>query len=150
MFDFTQDYQPWICLKEEDQQSIGFFETQWNDFDKFTLDTKLLHTTRRKTQPWKTGLPVDYTPADKFKDKPLLASINRLRARVFGDYGLLGRYKEHPDQRQEQFFFGLLKECLECGHISEDLVRDEISKSHVRHDAFEVLARTPTLEGHAA
>ena len=93
---------------------------------------------------------MDFTPANKFKNKPLLASLNRLRARVFGEYGLLGRYHEHPDKAQEQLFFGLLKECLETGHVSEELVRDEISKNHVRHDAFEVLARTPDLEAKAA
>ena len=69
---------------------------------------------------------------------------------MFGEYGLLGHYKEHPDRRQEEFFFGLLKECIETGHVSEDLVRDEISKNHVRHDAFEVLDRTPDLGRKAA
>ena len=93
---------------------------------------------------------MDYTPADKFKDKPLLASLNRLRARVFGEYGLLGHYKAHPDRKQEEFFFGLLKECIETGHISEDLVRDEIRSNHVRHDAFELLDRTPSLAARAA
>jgi hypothetical protein len=62
----------------------------------------------------------------------------------------LGRYQQHPDKKQEQFFFGLLRECIEAGHVSEDLVRDEISKNHVRHDAFEVLDRTPKLENQAA
>ena len=80
----------------------------------------------------------------------MLAKVNRMRARLFGEYGLLGRYKAHPDQNQEQFFFGLLKECLDTGHISESLVREEMSKNHVRHDAFEVLERTPSLESDAA
>ena len=69
---------------------------------------------------------------------------------MFGEYGLLGHYKEHPDKSQEAFFFGLLKECIESGHVSEDLVRQEISKDHVRHDAFAVLDRTPNLEARAA
>ena len=43
-----------------------------------------------------------------------------------------------------------MKECLRDGYISEDLVRDEISKDHVRHDAFEVLERTPDLQARAA
>jgi hypothetical protein len=43
-----------------------------------------------------------------------------------------------------------LKECVESGSVSEDLVRDEMSKNHVRHDAFEVLDRTPKLESKAA
>jgi len=74
----------------------------------------------------------------------------RARRRLFGEYGLLGDYKPHPDPNQERLFFGLLKECLETGHVSEELVRDEISKNHVRHDAFEVLDRTPDLEAKAA
>ncbi len=150
LFRMERDYKEWMVLAYEDPANIGYLEDCWNDFDHLDADTRLLHNTKRRTQPWKTGLPVDYTPADKFKDKPLLASANRLRARVFGEYGLLGRYREHPDRQQESFFFGLLKECLQSGHISEELVREEIARNHVRHDAFEVLERTPQLENAAA
>ena len=108
-------------------------------------NTRFLHNTRRRTQPWKTGLPVDYTPADKLRKKPLLAGLNRLRGRVFGQYGLLGKYAQHPDINQQNLFFGLLKECLEGGHISEQLVRDEIASQHVRADALEVMDKTPAL-----
>lgn len=149
LFASEKDYKEWIVLAYEDPANIGYFEDCWNDFDHLDENTRLIHNTKRRTQPWKTGLPVDFTPADKFKDKPLLASLNRLRARVFGEYGLLGHYHEHPDKRQEQLFFGLLQECLDCGHVTEELVRQEISKNHVRHDAFEVLARTPPLAGRA-
>jgi len=150
LFRSEKDYKEWMVLGYEDPDNIGYLEDYWNDFDNLDGNTRLIHNTKRKTQPWKTGLPVDYTPANKFKNKPLLASANRLRARVFGEYGLLGRYQEHPDRGQEEFFFGLLKECLECGHVSEELVRDEMRKNHVRHDAFEVLDRTPKLERNAA
>ena len=150
LFTREKDYKEWMVLAYEDPANIGYLEDFWNDFDRLDENTRLIHNTKRKTQPWKTGLPVDYTPADKFKDKPLLASLNRLRARVFGEYGLLGHYKAHPDRKQEEFFFGLLKECIETGHISEDLVRDEIRSNHVRQDAFEVLDRTPSLAARAA
>ena len=150
LFRSEKDYKEWMVLGYEDPDNIGYLEDYWNDFDNLDGNTRLIHNTKRKTQPWKTGLPLDYTPANKFKNKPLLASANRLRARVFGEYGLLGRYQEHPDRGQEEFFFGLLKECLECGHVSEELVRDEMRKNHVRHDAFEVLDRTPKLERNAA
>jgi hypothetical protein len=150
LFRFEKDYKEWMVLAYEDPANIGYLEECWNDFDKLDENTRLLHNTKRRTQPWKTGLPVDYTPADKFKDKPLLASLNRLRARVFGEYGLLGHYHAHPDRKQEQLFFGLLKECLEIGHVTEDLVREEMRKNHVRHDAFEVLERTPQLAQQSA
>ncbi len=150
LFRFEKDYKEWMVLAYEDPANIGYLEECWNDFDHLDADTRLLHNTKRRTQPWKTGLPVDYTPADKFKDKPLLGALNRLRARLFGEYGLLGHYREHPDRAQEAFFFGLLKECLESGEISEDVVRQEISRNHVRHDAFEVLERTPSMKSRAA
>jgi hypothetical protein len=149
LFRCEKDYKEWMVLGYEDPANIGYLPDCWNDFDHLDSHTRMLHNTKRKTQPWKTGLPVDYTPADKFKDKPLLATANRLRAKVFGDYGLLGRYREHPDLAQQDFFFGLLKECLKIGHVSEELLRDEMRKNHVRHDAFEVLDRTPDLQARA-
>ena len=69
----------------------------------------------------------------------------RWRRQLFGDHALLGKYRRHPDQNQEKFFFGLLRECLDNGLISEEMLRDEMRENHVRHDTFEVLERTPRL-----
>ncbi|MDJ0609028.1 MAG: hypothetical protein QNJ67_08615 [Kiloniellales bacterium] len=139
LFRFERDYKDWMVLAHEDPKNIGILDEEWNDFDRLTDKTKLLHNTKRRTQPWKTGLPVDYTPADKLKKYPLLPALNRLRARLFGDYAMLGSYRPHPDPRQERLFFSLLKECLEQGTISEALVRDEMAKSHVRRDALSLV-----------
>ncbi len=145
MFDFKLDYQPWIGLRLEDQNSIGALEKEWNDFDQFSLATKMLHTTRRKTQPWKTGLPTDWRPAEKFRMFPPLGWLMRARRQLFGEYAFLGHYKAHPDKNQENFFFGLLKECVAEGKVTEEMLRHEVARNHVRHDVFEVLARTPDL-----
>ena len=145
LFHFERDYKNWIVLGHEPPENVGVLEKEWNDFDRLTEKTKLLHTTKRRTQPWKTGLPVDFTPADKVGGIPLLAGLDRLRARIFGRYGLLGHYQPHPDPRQEQYFFGLLRECLDKGIVSESLVRDEMKHNHVRHDALELVERTPSL-----
>ena len=71
----------------------------------------------------------------------------RARRKLFGEYALLGHYRPHPDAAQERFFFGLLKECLDKGIISEEMIRDQMTLNHVRHDAFEVIDRTPQLAG---
>ena len=105
----------------------------------------MLHTTRRKTQPWKTGLPTDWRPAERFRLFPPVAWVMRARRKLFGEYAFLGNYKAHPDKNQENFFFGLLRECLEQGKITEDFLRKEMAQNHVRHDALEVLERTPDL-----
>ncbi|MGB5621194.1 MAG: hypothetical protein WBN65_01745 [Gammaproteobacteria bacterium] len=145
MFDFSRDYMDWVCLKLEDPDSIGFFEESWNDFDHLDENTRLLHNTKRKTQPWKTGLPVDYRQADTFQLFPPRHWIRRARRALFGDYGLAGHYKAHPDPGQERFFFGLVRECLEKNIITEDMLREEMSKNHLRHDALELVKRTPPL-----
>jgi hypothetical protein len=145
MFEFKRDYMDWVCLKLEPRESIGFFEHEWNDFDKLTPKTKMLHTTKRKTQPWKSGLPVDYRPPERHGWLAFTGWIQYVRRQLFGEYGLLGHYRDHPDKNQELFFFGLLKECLDNGTVTEEMLREEMRQSHVRHDAFEVLDRTPPL-----
>lgn len=145
MFAFERDYMKWICLEYEAEGTVGKLEKEWNDFDRLTPQTKLLHNTRRWTQPWKTGLPVDFTPSSKTRTFAPLGWFRRAREAVLGRYGGLGQYRRHPDPNQERFFFGLLKECLEKGIVTEDLVRDEMRHNHVRHDAFEVMERIQPL-----
>jgi len=143
MFDGSRDYMPWICLQYEDRNRIGLLEPEWNDFDHLDANTKMLHNTKRKTQPWKTGLRVDYRAADSFRLFPPRHWLRRARRALFGDYGLAGRYKAHPDPNQVHLFFGLLRECLEQGLVTEDELREEMAREHLRQDAFKVLEQTP-------
>jgi hypothetical protein len=137
--DAQRDYMDWISLKLENPDSIGLLENAWNDFDHLDENTKLLHNTKRKTQPWKTGLKIDYRPADTFQLFPPRHWFRRARRALFGDYRFAGTYSAHPDPRQETFFFGLVKECLNDGEITEAMLRDEIDRGHLRADAFELL-----------
>ncbi len=52
-------------------------------------------------------------------------------------------------RNRARFFFGLLRECLDQGIVTEDMPREEMRQNHVRHDAFEVLERTPPLAAQA-
>jgi hypothetical protein len=143
LFAGKRDYMDWILLQGEPAGSIGIFEDEWNDFDRLTEKTKLLHNTKRQTQPWKSGLPIDFTWADK-KVEPLKpATWPRLIKRW--KTASEKTYKAHPDSNQERFFFGLLRECLAKGVVTEELLRDEMRHNHVRHDALEMVERTPPL-----
>jgi len=146
LFQGQRDYADWISLRLEPQDSIQLLEDEWNDFDRLTPATKLLHNTRRWTQPWKAGLPVDFVPGDRFSGIPGVTWLMRKRRHWFGDYALLGRYVRHPDRRQERLFFGLLRECVEQGRVAEDLLREEMRRNHIRHDALQLLERTPPLD----
>jgi len=139
MFAFERDYMDWIGLRLEPKGSIVPLEPEWNDFDRLTPETKLLHNTKRKTQPWKTGLKIDYRPADTFQLFPPRHWLRRGRRALFGDYKFAGTYDPHPDPRQEAFFFGLVREALEDGEITEALLKDEINQGHLRTDALELV-----------
>jgi len=145
LFTGRRDYADWICLRLEPPASIGPIEDEWNDFDRLTPRTKMLHNTRRRTQPWKTGLPVDFVPGDGYTAVPGVRWVMRKRREWLGEYALLGRYVRHPDPGQERFFFGLLRECIQRGIVTEGLLREEMQRNHVRADAIEVLARTERL-----
>jgi hypothetical protein len=141
LFAFKRDYMDWILLRGEPRESIGLFEHEWNDFDRLTPETKLLHNTKRQTQPWKTGLPVDFMPASKkFKLLRPKTWLKPLKERATPP-----NYSRHPDPNQERFFFGLLRECLDKGGVSEAQLREEMRQNHIRHDALEMAERTPPL-----
>ena len=136
MFEGKLDYDDWITLANEPKGSIMHLAPYWNDFDRLAPDTRLIHNTKRRTQPWKTGLPID------FRNRiPLISKL-------LPENGIMlpGRYKAHPDPRQEAFFFALLKECVDEGAITVDQIKAEMASNHVRHDALEVMARVPGVE----
>ena len=145
MFDFQLDYMDWISLKLEPRETIGLLEPEWNDFDHLTPDTRLLHNTKRWNQPWKTGLPIDFHPAANTPLSRLLGQVRSGAQTMLGRFAPLSHYRRHWDPSQEQFFFGLLRECVDQGVVSEAMLRQEMARNHVRHDAFEVLDRTPPL-----
>lgn len=140
LFEGKRDYHSWVSLLMEDRGSIGFFENEWNDFDRLTPATRMLHNTHRRTQPWKTGLKVDYTPTEFV---PVIGWIMRMRRKLFGEHGLLGRYSRHPDRNQEAFFFNLLRECVEKGLVDKATLKAAMANNFIRHDAFDLMASTP-------
>ena len=144
LFEMKRDYMDWISLLCEPQETIGLFEEEWNSFDELNERTKLLHNTKRYTQPWKTGLPVDFTLGEKVRRLEKYGVFGRLM------HGLIaraapGHYLRHPDPNQERFFFALLRECVDKGVVTESLLREEMARNHIRHDALQLLERAQPL-----
>lgn len=145
MFDGRIDYIDWISLRLERPETIGILEPVWNHFDTLNSSTKFVHNTHRRTQPWKSGLPVDFQTPERNRQYPFIGWLWYMRARIFGPYAFQGKYRSHPDKRQEQFFFGLVKECVENGSLTMDMIKQQMRYNHVRHDALEVMKKTPDL-----
>lgn len=140
LFAHQRDYQKWILLELDSPENIGIFEDEWNHFDVFNEKTKLLHTTKRTTQPWKAGLPfqdlhqaVKEEKKDKSKGffKSLLGGKEEKKKHPM--------HLEHPDRRQHNLFFAYLKECLEQGIVSQELLKSQIEQEFIRPDVAAIL-----------
>lgn len=136
LFAHEFDYVDWIELKREDRSTIGLLEPEWNHFDQLTPRTKLLHTTKRRTQPWKTGLPVDFTLRRSWP----VDLVNRL----------FSRYRPHPDPNQEAFVYSLLADLYDSGEVTEQELRDEMAANHIRHDSLQLIDRYRGWDPHLA
>ena len=128
LFAHAIDYIDWIELKYEDRSNIGFLEPEWNSFDTLTRATKILHTTKRRTQPWKTGLPVDYT----LRESGWWDGLRRMWH---------GTYRPHPDTNQEALVYALLSEMLDHGIVTESELVREMGDNHIRRDSLELIDR---------
>lgn len=126
LFAHRFDYIDWIELKRQDPATIGFLEPEWNDFDRLTPKTRILHTTKRRTQPWKAGLPIDYT----LRERSAFDFLRRLKSR---------RYEAHPDRNQEALVFSLLADLVDRGDVSRQELVAEMAANHVRHDSLELV-----------
>lgn len=147
MFAFKRDYMKWVRLRLEQPDSIGELPPEWNSFDRLTKNTKILHNTKRRTQPWKSGLPADYTvrPHGWWRHALNWLELKLNLGTVKGSIPAEGRYLRHPDPAQEQLFFFLLRECLENGSITEAEIQKEIASNHIRHDAIALVRSLSTL-----
>lgn len=141
MFQFTRDYAKWIRLSLEEQGTIRELPSVWNDLDRLTPLTRILHNTKRRTQPWKTGLPVDFTTHKKWFGIPFhwLPWIYDPEATEKAK----GRYKRHPDLAQEQLFFKLLHECVEQGTVTRAELIEAMELDYIRHDALAMMDQSP-------
>lgn len=139
MFAFKRDYLDWMALRLEPEESIALLDRAWNCLDELDGHTKLLHNTRRRTQPWKTGLPIEFTPGDKHS--PLVAPAVRLARRYLSHWRVIGNYRRHPDPEQERLFFRLLRGSLDAGVVTRDFLHEEMARQHLRGDALEILDR---------
>ena len=131
------DYIDWIELKREDPATIGFLEPEWNDFDRLTARTRILHTTKRRTQPWKARLPIDYT----LRERGPFDFLRRFKRKT---------YEPHPDPNQEALVYSLLADLVDRGDVTKPQLVAEMAANHVRHDSLDLIDRHRGWNGFTA
>jgi hypothetical protein len=113
-----------------DNINVKKLDRRFNSLDWVSNDTVFLHTTNRLTQPWKTGLKVDFTrnnPGKYFNLVPKKAVL-----KILGKYP--SRYIKHPSPEIEKLFFKLANQAIQEGYLSIEEVNHAIKSGAVRRD----------------
>ena len=110
---------------------------EWNTLDEIRPTTKMIHYTNQNTQPWKTGLPIDfYSKGDTQRffgiiPKRFLRRLVRPAART---------YQPHPDEKAAAFFFSLVRDALKNGVITRDMIDEQVRSGYLRSDIARLIA----------
>lgn len=130
----TLQYNQIMSLSKE--TSIQEIPRIYNSLDVLDKETKLIHMTNRLTQPWKTGLKIDFTRSDPGKYMGFIPRIWILK--------ILGRwpshYQKHPNREIEKIFLNLTKEALAKKIISRDELEEYVTSSFVRKDIIQLIS----------
>jgi hypothetical protein len=130
------NYSDSMTLRHEER--VGEIPRYWNDIDHLGPHTRMLHTSIRITQPWKTGLPIDFTRS-RDGDRYFGIIPKPWVLRLLGRYP--SRYQPHPDKDIERFFFDLFHDAIRAGAITPEEIAHAIAMHYVRPD---ILRYTPS------
>lgn len=128
LFNYEINYTQLMNLKYQD--GLVEIDSGWNDFDKIDINTKLIHYTNRITQPWKTGLKIDFD----FNLKN--SGFNNIKNIIYKNFR---RYKEHPNPAAFNHFINLFKLAYKDGYITDNLISYHIKNNNIRHDIVRYL-----------
>ncbi len=119
-----------IATLRDEKTPIMELPRVWNSLDALTPETKMLHTTIRLTQPWRTGLPIDFTqnPVPN-----LFGLIPRFWVRQ------PTHYQPHPYKNIENLFMELAHDALTAGAYTVQEVEEAVLAKDVRSDFLKLV-----------
>ena len=139
IFDKKIDYSEIMNLNFINESEINLLEEKWNSYDNISHDTILLHLTNRITQPWKTGLKVDFTQTyNKYVHGFIPVSIYKFLQKIIFKKEIppFKNYLQHPNSNIEKLFMKIVSKAVEKDFISQEFINKEISNKNVRNDIF--------------
>ena len=138
LFSFEIDYDDLFNLNFIEKYKILEVENKFNSLDKIDHDTVLLHTTNRRTQPWKEGLKIDFQIyASKFN-----IFYNHFR-KLFGlshNKNITeNTYQKHPDQKVIQYIIDIFNKAYQKKIISKSEILDSVEKKYISQNFLQKL-----------
>ncbi len=138
LFSLKIDYSELINLDFIDKNSIGLIDENFNSHDEITDQTILLHTTNRITQPWKTGLDIDYS----YHTSNLNLLINYFKKYVGLNYQkklLEKKYQTHPNGKVIEFVTRLFEGAIDSKNITYEELIFSVEKKFISKQFLDTL-----------
>ncbi len=138
LFSFKLDYSDLINLDFINKNLIGLIDENFNSHDEITNNTIFLHTTNRITQPWKTGLNIDYS----YHVSKYSLLINYIRKYVGLNYQkklLEKKYQIHPKNEVIEFVKKLFNEAIKSKYITNEELSFSVKKKFISKEFFDSL-----------
>ena len=121
-------------------------EPEWNDFDQLSPGDEADPQHQAHDPALEDRAAGRLSAGGDFPLFPPFGWLMRARRRLFGDYGLLPQLSQPIRTTSSRTCSSACcGECVAKGVVSEQLLREEMRRNHARHDAFEVIERTPPL-----
>ena len=138
LFDLKIDYDDLFKLKFLSYSSLEKLDRKYNSLDEINYETVLLHTTNRKTQPWKEGLKIDFeVHASKFNKfcnyfKKIIGL--KYNEEIIGNY-----YKKHPNNEVIDYLVKIFNNAYKNNVISKDDLLNSSKKRYISNDFLKKL-----------
>ena len=130
LFNLEIDYDDLFNLNFIEKFKISEVKNIFNSLDKIDHDTVLLHTTNRRTQPWKEGLKIDF----QVHASKLNFFYNHFR-KIFGlshNRNITeSTYLKHPDSKVIQYIINIFNKAYKKKIISKSEILDSVEKKYI-------------------
>ena len=129
LFNFELDYDELIHLSFNTKLNINEIPLSFNEIDNFSINTILLHTSNRMTQPWKEGLNINFKKETNFfsRIKNKTKKIFRLKYDNFYD----GKFIRHPNKNVINIIENLFIEAIKNNFITSNEIIKNINNNMV-------------------
>ena len=138
LFDLKIDYDDLFKLKFLNHNSFEELNIKYNSLDQINNETVLLHTTNRKTQPWKEGLKIDFEiHASKFN-----IIINYLKKTIGLKYNedIIGKYyKQHPDKKVINYLVKIFNKAYKKKIITKEELLNSVKLNYISENFMKKL-----------
>ena len=140
LFELKIDYDDIMSLRLYKNENLKEIPHSFNQHDQINDGTFILHTTNRSTQPWKSGLKIDFERHLSSKTK----IINYLKKFLFLKYNksfLSKYYIKHESEQVYNFVLDLFKEAIKKNYIDKSEIKKSVKNNFIGINFFRDLTK---------